>query len=766
MFSRLNGANSRHFIASSRLWQECYEEIGITSPEGAGSSLFCVAFFEVLERCRSQGLEHIDFDAILAPTVKRRVPALAFRLKNRVQQEPVSGGISATPLLIPVSLRATTPPSAFRALLNVWRRLVASALIVGAAAVVGAYYSTWHLGFSERGYVSVFAGPSWLPAIPADLLLRVELKFRVDDITPDPGLSSRVLTRRIDGVWWHTDSNGARKWGEQLRDALNTSKSHYWTAALGIDGIPFDRDWPDIGDQVVKSSSQWISVDPGDADAILSESVGRALGHKGRTFAEVVGSNNSPTKLNAAMSEACKGTYKLGYYEWHEGHLWDAISPWPAKEIPVDIFSFVAANGMLLDSIIRAESVRVDPASGGVDYAIFSFARLRRFAKRMQQDLLEANAAPNPSAQSALTELETSGCKTMADMLRVWLQVNSDRDLVQDLLKDYSEASERYGSRAGTVQSQIIECIVEFLRGRTSKGDERIWSTIFAILQNLTSNHQIKLIGMLINSGEAPADLYEGLFGIVESWPSPSTFRSTQENIGRFLAELKDRPGMAISLLCTWVPKQNTTFKERFKNVSSMIDRVWYQKLNPADLQNVLTYFAFTMARIGGLRDDQRGYLFSVGNHGTLVIDDRVRYVAQLVVDGVDRESGSKVIGGLDLRELLTKHSEWSGSLDGRDDFHWAIAAKASLEFQDAAPTAQGIRMKLISDEDDVVARRMLLLEVQEFFRGRKDDDARNLVRTLRVAWAAEKEPYIRVDLGELIVRLECAIATPSPVSF
>jgi hypothetical protein len=232
-FSRLDGQRSRVFLASSRGGQLSWED------ESRRSSLFTYHFLAALAvPPRSGGTAAAavrELENEVFSELREQVPTDVFRLKQGASQEPVRGGISSQPVLLP--RRARAPELGGSTVLEAIRARLRQLLLTGAAAVLAAALvvevSFYHLAVTAGGRLGVRYGVRELGFLaPGRLGLRLETPFQLADLASGEARSA-VAAGNVRGIWWGSDSAGRRRWGSGLTAYLDEPVATRWRLQLG-----------------------------------------------------------------------------------------------------------------------------------------------------------------------------------------------------------------------------------------------------------------------------------------------------------------------------------------------------------------------------------------------------------------------------------------------------------------------------------------------------------------------------------------------------
>jgi hypothetical protein len=230
-FSRLDGQRSRVFIGSSRGDQLSWED------EARQSSLFTYHFLAALATpAQGAGITAVrELENEIFAELGERVPADVFRLKQGARQEPVRGGISSQPILLP--RRASAPALGRSTVLEAIRGRLRQVLLTGAAALLAAALvievSFYHLAVTAGGRLGVRYGVRELGFLaPGRWGLRLETPFQLADLASGEARSA-VASGNVRGIWWGSDSAGLRRWASGLTAYLDEPVATRWRLQLG-----------------------------------------------------------------------------------------------------------------------------------------------------------------------------------------------------------------------------------------------------------------------------------------------------------------------------------------------------------------------------------------------------------------------------------------------------------------------------------------------------------------------------------------------------
>ncbi|MGO9682413.1 MAG: caspase domain-containing protein [Beijerinckiaceae bacterium] len=781
-FSRLEGARSRLFVASCQADQLAYEDDLVrSSTDASGSSLLTVALFEKFGEATRVGSGHIAINEDLFPYLKRRVPALAFRLKKRARQEPVSGGLSSDNIYLPIAPLIRPPPTTFRALLARWRSLIVGTCAIAALLIVAIYIATWHLEFSSRGNLALFQGPSWLPSLPGDLLLRSELPLSLTDITEESSFRSAALSRKIEGVWWQTGRLGQRRWLQVVEGALKPGIDAYLTALNGMQQDlktveftlidPTSFDFKTAGAHKSGYSSLIFGPIPIDIENLIAIGAASVLGQPpeiGNLIRPIVHHRD----IKTFNSNACSAAITYDYLDWDQGDFWQALSLWAAAADDADLFRFLLFEARVLDIILRAEPPRPQfPVAASLDYILFSAAKFRHLVRSYALGrLLRHGNVLNNSDLEELSELNASGCNMMADVILGWLAMErTDLALPERILADLTTSPAKYGKRGETVVKLLLETYEEICIREALKDVSRGWSLLSRLPQWVGLNDRHRMAMRLIAGSGMIGEVEDILFKTVEDWPRSIATTAVSPAWAQTFSEELLHPDLALQVLSVGIPKMSPDSRKRFLRLKDSIERI-AKSDGMAAIAAALNAYAEGLSQLGPLRQDVSGYLFSdvVGGDGgkrKILFDSRLLILARMAARGYRDPRLTEALFDLANPIPGIYFSDWRGALDARSDVDWMLAARAGIRFRDAAPSPVELVTTIRQLRGDARRRRSEILMVQEYLRDHSATEKRKWVADLSALAAAEGEPELRADIASLAVRIFASIELEDLVS-
>ncbi|TYL97554.1 caspase family protein [Bradyrhizobium rifense] len=773
-FSRLEGSRCRLFVASCQADQLAYEDDLLKSAtDASGSSLLALALFEKIDEAARLRSEHLSLDEALFPYLKRRVPALAFNLKGRAPQEPVSGGLSRDNIYLPIAPSTRPPPGTFTALLARWRSVVTTICVIAAFSIVTIYAATWHLEFSSKGYLALFAGPSWLPSLPGDLLLRSELPFTVADITEEPSLRAAALSRKIEGMWWQTDRFGQRRWLQVIEGALRPGIRAYTRALNGMPQEaapdlnlinPESFDFKRRGAGVSRYSSMLFGPRPMDIDHLIAIGASAVLDHP-TDMDGLIRPVVQHKDLATFNSNACATTISYEYLEWGKGDFWQSLSLSAARADAPELFDFLIFQARVLDLILRAEPPRPEsPESDPLDYIVISAAKLRHLIRSyaLGRRLRNETALAKGDADK-VSELKTSGCGTMADILLAWLEEEkADPELPARILDDLTTPPVKYGKRSDTVVKLLLGAFEEICHREAIKDTSKGWSLLSQVPQSVSAKDRLRMAVRLAADRGFPGELEDALFQTVERWPNRIAADKVPPMWAQLFSEALSRPDRALQTLSVGAAKMSSESKQRFLRLDEPIERI--AKTNGMEsIAPGLDAYAEGLSWLGPLRKDISDYIF----HGeTTEGRDQIKSLVDLKL-GMLARMASRGYQDPRMKEELfdlpnpipgINLSDWRGFLAPRAYVDWMLAARAEIRYRQDPPTPEGLLRLVSSLRGDARRRRSEVLIVQEYLRDRPVAEKKRWVTELSALAATEIEPELRADIASLAVRVFASI--------
>ncbi|PLW67751.1 caspase family protein [Pseudohalioglobus lutimaris] len=234
-FIKLNeGDTARLFIASSKANQVAWEDHQI------GHGIFTAHLLDLLNTGDTEAFgtrrSFLDVDGELFPILCEQVPLYALRTKA-VMQEPLKGGSSANPILLPTvnATRTLESSTTLSTALHRFRQLLISMALFVAFLLVAANTLIFHIEPNESGTLAVKRGPRWLEPVFRNLpFTRAESRLSISQLSPDPSQARAVQGGYAAGVWLHRSTHGYRAWADVALDSLEADSAFQYRTLLGV----------------------------------------------------------------------------------------------------------------------------------------------------------------------------------------------------------------------------------------------------------------------------------------------------------------------------------------------------------------------------------------------------------------------------------------------------------------------------------------------------------------------------------------------------
>jgi hypothetical protein len=219
-FARLDTSVTRLLIASSRAHQQAWED----------DTLQRSIFSEVVLRACSSELHvrdaggMIDVERALLPYLRAQVVLLTAANKSGLVQEPVTGGLSALPLMLPsVRGRAFGRPLSLADTVRARLRQVLIGIAGTAlAALALVHMMTYHLVVDSAGIIQVRTGlATTANLLPSTLVGQIDSGYSVAQLDSRQTTFLAGLSRGVvRGIGTHLDDLGLKTWAAQLTPFL------------------------------------------------------------------------------------------------------------------------------------------------------------------------------------------------------------------------------------------------------------------------------------------------------------------------------------------------------------------------------------------------------------------------------------------------------------------------------------------------------------------------------------------------------------------
>jgi Caspase domain len=182
----------------------------------------------------------------LFPFVTDHVVRHAYALKSGAIQEPVIGGVSSLPILIPRAPRpAGRSLSTIQVLLRRTRQILTVVATMVLLGVLFTFLSTWRPALNEAGFLELRYGPKWLsPLNVGAWRTRVETglsKEDLQDVAEAPGVVANLQNEGGTYPWPGRDSSGLRRWADVVfSNWVRSSVALRWRLRLDMHGVTGD----------------------------------------------------------------------------------------------------------------------------------------------------------------------------------------------------------------------------------------------------------------------------------------------------------------------------------------------------------------------------------------------------------------------------------------------------------------------------------------------------------------------------------------------
>jgi hypothetical protein len=267
-FRQLGTSEARLFVASSRADQRTWED------DGVQHGIFSAHLLDLLNSGNSiqlgQPKDRLDVDGELFPVLCAQVPLYVFEHKQQ-RQEPVKGGVSMRPVLLPVAREARrfSERTAFGTALRRVRQL-AAATAVGAFALLALTYTfAYYVEVDRSAHVRLRHGVKWLEPVFGRISYdRLDTGIQAAELSTDPERRYVVQAGALSGLWTQSSSASYRAWYDALRPHLD------YRAAMRYDVLADAADRTRIT-QLTKMSqpadvelAAWALLDRGDSQRL------------------------------------------------------------------------------------------------------------------------------------------------------------------------------------------------------------------------------------------------------------------------------------------------------------------------------------------------------------------------------------------------------------------------------------------------------------------------------------------------------------------
>lgn len=211
-FAALGEQASRRFIASARVDQRAWEDIGL------GRSVLSDVLLRACSAGSSlQGPEgRVRVEGSLFGHLREQVPMQAWALKHGQVQEPVTGGVALSELELPtVSARAFGRPlTIVQTLRRRLRQILLRTAVATASLLVLTELLAYHVMADSNGRILVLSGlPATHTLMPFALFAEVDTGWRIGDLAADDGAGLDAIGQgRVRGMQLHLDPSGLRPW--------------------------------------------------------------------------------------------------------------------------------------------------------------------------------------------------------------------------------------------------------------------------------------------------------------------------------------------------------------------------------------------------------------------------------------------------------------------------------------------------------------------------------------------------------------------------
>jgi hypothetical protein len=242
-FVQLGTSRTRLLIASARSDQRAWEVAALN--RSVFSEVLLKGCSNQLHLQDSGGL--IDVERTLFPFVREQVVLLAAANKNGSVQEPVTGGVSAIPLLMhSVSGSAFGRPISLADTLRARLRQI----LIGSACtlliiLMLVHVMTFHLVADSAGNIQVRTGlASTANLLPASLVDQVDTGYSVTHLDPRlPAFMSELARGEVHGIVSHADDLGLSAWTSLLVPYLTKSARASYDILVRGQPAELDATW-------------------------------------------------------------------------------------------------------------------------------------------------------------------------------------------------------------------------------------------------------------------------------------------------------------------------------------------------------------------------------------------------------------------------------------------------------------------------------------------------------------------------------------------
>lgn len=748
---------SLHVIASSDLTELTFEDAELTRGDDAsGSSLFMSAWHELFDEAATDGREFIDIERELIPLLKRRVPELAFKLKNRASQRPRSLSLSTqSTFLRAANANKRAPPDILSVLRTRWRRYAVATSSILVIVILLIYAASWHMRISSDGALAIYAGPEWLPATPFDTLQRVELPIYLEDFTDDRDVQANALSRGLDGAWFQYDTYGMRRWGNAVSDLLNQDARHYWKALVGHD-LEIELDWnvidldPDFLE--VGMSAVMLGPVPIEVRELSAISAAHALGELRLPIEYLL-----PDELSESpesIAKVCSADFSDTSVHWHQGTYWAAISLWVKTSKDLQIAKLVINEAQVLDLFLRAKPVeRNFELQSGEAESLFGYNELLKAAAYALRDDLGTNAL-----RDELDKLQDNGCDVIAALSSSILGISKTPDEnLASLLKAYSSISTRYPSSVRTVQSYFFDEIVDSL---ITLEKEEVGAGL-ARLQDVIESAGMDVAQRMILQVAKSTELSGALTSCLQEYVTDRD-RWQQNSSACHETEIFE-PETALRTLISSYGFQDDAQRETMLQIMNAAGP------EPSSGRSDFTQdpelwlpLAFSLS-IDDLVENADAFELlsdkSGGKGGQIeMVSNEISTVADAVIGGfrhpdlndeyfnVRFSSTAQFVGYWE--GIL--YSDWEGAPRGRGYHAHLLAARAALRFGHGQIDTSTVLNALRESKKNHFERRTIVLMIRERLRTASEKELLRVYQGFLNARNAEIEPEIKVDLAEI----------------